>query len=101
MCDVVAYRRVMLYCLQNVIVEMTNLIFAVVVRTKAVKAKMDQPARRVLVSVTTHRTFGRPQWQQLGEQLRVWQLHITQILGGFVNLQKAIQQQQQQQQLAR
>lgn len=75
-----------------------------VLRTKAVKAKIDQPARRVLVSVTTHRTFGRPQWQQLSEQLHVWQLHMSQMLGGFVNLQKAIHQQQaqqQQQQIAR
>jgi eIF3 subunit M, C-terminal helix len=76
--------------------------FAAVVRTKVVKAKIDQPARRVLVSVTTHRTFGRPQWQQLGEHLRVWQIQLSQMLGGFVNLQKVIhQQQQQQQQLAR
>jgi len=69
-----------------------------VVRTKAVKAKVDQPARRILVSLNTHRTFSRPQWQQLHEQIHVWQVNLTQILGGFVNLQKAIHQQQQQQQ---
>jgi len=69
-----------------------------VVRTKSVKAKIDQPSRRVLVSVTTHRTFSRPQWQQLNDQLHVWQLNVSQMLGGFVNLQKAIHQQQQQQQ---
>ena len=43
----------------------------VVVRTKAINAKMDQPSRRVVVTRTIHRTFGRPQWQQLHDQLQV------------------------------
>ena len=42
-----------------------------VVRTKAINAKMDQPQRRVVVTRTLHRTFGRPQWQQLHDQLQV------------------------------
>jgi len=84
MCSIIAYLLQSYYCF-------------VVVRTKAVKAKIDQPARRVLVSLNTHRTFSRPQWQQLYEQIHVWQVNISQILGGFVNLQKAIHQQQQQQ----
>jgi len=42
-----------------------------VVRTKAISAKIDQPQRRVVVSTTIHRTFGKPQWQQLHDQLQV------------------------------
>jgi len=64
-----------------------------VVRTKAVSAKLDQPSRRVLVSRTLHRTFGRPQWATLSEQLRDWQTNIAQVTGGFVNLHKSLQQQ--------
>jgi translation initiation factor 3 subunit M len=64
-----------------------------VVRTKAVKAKIDQTARRVLVTMTTNRTFGRPQWQQLYESLHDWQVNVSLVLGGFVSLQKnAVQQ---------
>jgi translation initiation factor 3 subunit M len=70
------------------------------VRTKAVKAKMEQPSKRVLIGMTTNRTFGRPQWQQLHDQLKVWQLNVSQVLGGFVKVQQMAHQQQQQQQAA-
>lgn len=65
-----------------------------VVRTKTINAKMDQPSRRVTVTRTIHRTFGKPQWQQLHDQLQVWQQNISQVLGGFVNLQKSLHPQQ-------
>lgn len=65
-----------------------------VVRTKAINAKMDHPSRRVIVSRTIHRTFGKPQWQQLHDQLRDWQENVSQVLSGFVNLQKSLQTQQ-------
>jgi len=65
-----------------------------VVRTKAISAKMDQPSRRVVVTGTIHRTFGKPQWQHLHEQLQVWQQNVAQVLGGFVNLQKSLHPQQ-------
>jgi len=65
-----------------------------VVRTKAINAKMDQRSRRVFVARTIHRTFGRPQWQQLHQQLQVWQQNVSQVLGGFVNLQKSLHPQQ-------
>jgi translation initiation factor 3 subunit M len=50
-----------------------------VLRTKLVKAKVDQLQKRVLVSSTMHRTFGRPQWQQLRDTLSKWALNLGQV----------------------
>jgi len=66
-----------------------------VVRTKAINAKMDHVARRVVVSRTIQRTFGRPQWQQLHDQLGDWQRNIAQVTSGFLNIENSLQQQQQ------
>jgi translation initiation factor 3 subunit M len=51
-----------------------------VLKTKLVRARMDQAARKVFVSSTMHRTFGRAQWQQLRDLLHSWKatLQITQ-----------------------
>ncbi|XP_063232946.1 eukaryotic translation initiation factor 3 subunit M [Bacillus rossius redtenbacheri] len=43
-----------------------------VLKTKLVRARMDQAARKVHVSSTMHRTFGRAQWQQLRDLLLSW-----------------------------
>lgn len=48
-----------------------------VLRTRLVKAKVDQVQRRVLVSSTMHRTFGRAQWQTLRETLSTWSLQLA------------------------
>ncbi|KAI2811485.1 hypothetical protein RDWZM_003723 [Blomia tropicalis] len=40
-----------------------------VLKTKLVKAHIDQANRKVVVSCTMHRTFGRAQWQQLRDTL--------------------------------
>ena len=69
-------------------------VVGAVVRSKAVNAKMDQKSRRVIVTRTIHRTFGKPQWQQLHDQLQVWQQNVSQVIGGFVNLQKNVHSQQ-------
>lgn len=41
---------------------------------------MDQAAKKVHISSTMHRTFGKAQWQQLRDLLYVWKnnLQITQ-----------------------
>lgn len=57
-----------------------------VVRTKAVFAKIDQLQRRVLISYTTHRTFGKQQWQLLREQLSSWQQNLEQCLTSLQSL---------------
>ena len=44
---------------------------------------MDQMQRKVIVSSTTHRTFGKQQWQLLREQLEGWQQNLNQIMGSL------------------
>lgn len=48
-----------------------------VLKTKLVRARMDQKARKVHISSTMHRTFGRPQWQQLRDLLHSWKANLT------------------------
>lgn len=43
-----------------------------VLRTQLVRAKIDQLNKKVLVQSTMHRTFGRPQWEQLRSVLSSW-----------------------------
>ncbi|XP_072941676.1 eukaryotic translation initiation factor 3 subunit M [Epargyreus clarus] len=49
-----------------------------VLKTKLVRARMDQAARSVRVSSTMHRTFGRAQWQQLRTVLLAWRANVQQ-----------------------
>jgi len=50
-----------------------------VLRTKLVRAKVDQVNKRVLVTSTMHRTFGRPQWLALREILTKWQKNLAHV----------------------
>ncbi|KAG8181428.1 hypothetical protein JTE90_018895 [Oedothorax gibbosus] len=50
-----------------------------VLRTKLVRAKIDELQQRVQVSSTMHRTFGKPQWQQLREIITRWQNDLSQV----------------------
>jgi len=50
-----------------------------VIRTKLVRARMDQFNRKVLISSTMHRTFGKPQWVQLREVLCSWRANLQQV----------------------
>ncbi|KFM63377.1 Eukaryotic translation initiation factor 3 subunit M, partial [Stegodyphus mimosarum] len=50
-----------------------------VLRTKLARAKIDELQQRVLVSSTMHRTFGKPQWQQLRDILTKWQRNLSQV----------------------
>lgn len=56
------------------------LIVCAVIRTKLVRARIDQLQKRILVSMTAHRTFGRQQWQSLREQLVAWQRNVDTVL---------------------
>jgi len=51
-----------------------------VIRTKLVRAKIDQLQKRIVVSMTVNRTFGRQQWQMLREQLLLWQQNVDHVL---------------------
>lgn len=48
-----------------------------VLKTKLVRARMDQKARKVHISSTMHRTFGKPQWLQLRDLLHAWKANLT------------------------
>lgn len=47
------------------------------VRTKMVYCKIDQTQRKVVVSHSTHRTFGKQQWQQLYDTLNSWKANLA------------------------
>lgn len=54
-----------------------------VLKTRLVRAKIDQLNKKVLVQSTMHRTFGRPQWEQLRGILNDWR-------NNFAHLEKTI-----------
>lgn len=47
-----------------------------VLKTKLVRARLDQANRKVHISSTMHRTFGKAQWQQLRDLLYVWKNNL-------------------------
>nr|XP_046197704.1 eukaryotic translation initiation factor 3 subunit M-like [Oncorhynchus gorbuscha] len=52
-------------------------LLSVAVRTKMVYCKIDQTQRKVIVSHSTHRTFGKQQWQQLYDSLSSWKGNLA------------------------
>lgn len=50
-----------------------------VLRTQLVRAKIDQLNKKVLVQSTMHRTFGRPQWEQLRGVLTEWRSNFAHV----------------------
>ncbi|XP_030762502.1 eukaryotic translation initiation factor 3 subunit M [Sitophilus oryzae] len=54
-----------------------------VLKTKLVSARMDQLAKKVFVSSTMHRTFGRAQWQQLRDLLFSWKTNLSVVQEGM------------------
>lgn len=54
-----------------------------VLKTKMVRARMDQAARKVFISSTMHRTFGRAQWQQLRDVLSEWKTNLGSVQTGM------------------
>lgn len=66
-----------------------------VLKTKLVKARMDQAAKKVYVSSTMHRTFGRAQWQQLRDLLHAWKLNLSSVQEGMKSVNAAQYEMQQ------
>ncbi|XP_046748627.1 eukaryotic translation initiation factor 3 subunit M [Diprion similis] len=54
-----------------------------VLKTKLVRARMDQAGHKVLVSSTMHRTFGRAQWTQLRDLLAAWKTNLSAVQEGM------------------
>lgn len=65
-----------------------------VLRTKLVKAKVDQLNRKVFVTSTMHRTFGKPQWHILRNILTKWKdnlENVNQTLGQAIRNSTSLQ----------
>ncbi|CAG9764598.1 unnamed protein product [Ceutorhynchus assimilis] len=60
-----------------------------VLKTKLVSARMDQSARKVFVTSTMHRTFGRSQWQQLKDLLSSWKNNLAVVQEGMKSVTAA------------
>lgn len=60
-----------------------------VLKTKLVRARMDQTARKVHVSSTMHRTFGKEQWEQLRDMLTSWRDNLSTIQEGMKTITTA------------
>lgn len=60
-----------------------------VLKTKLVRARMDQGGRKVLISSTMHRTFGKPQWLQLRDLLVAWKANLTSVQEGMASVSVA------------
>lgn len=57
-----------------------------VIKTKLVKARMDQFAKKVYVTSSMSRTFGLKQWQHLGDMLHIWRQNIDNVNESLVSL---------------
>jgi len=57
-----------------------------VLKTKLVRARMDQAARKVFIASTMHRTFDRPQWQQLRDTLVAWKNNLLTVQDGMKSI---------------
>nr|KAF6324434.1 eukaryotic translation initiation factor 3 subunit M [Myotis myotis] len=56
------------------------------VKTKMVYCKIDQTQRKVVVSHSTHRTFGKQQWQQLYDTLNAWKQNLNKVKNSLLSL---------------
>lgn len=60
-----------------------------VLKTKLVRARLDQANRRVHISSTMHRTFGAPQWEQLRDLLQSWKENLSAVRDGLAQVSAA------------
>lgn len=57
-----------------------------VLKTKLVRARIDELNKKVLVSSTMHRTFGKQHWMQLRELLTTWRTHLRQVKDSMLTI---------------
>lgn len=60
-----------------------------ILKTRLVRARMDQAARKIYTSSTMHRTFERAQWQQLRDLLHSWKTNLSAIQDGMKSITAA------------
>ncbi|XP_064634582.1 eukaryotic translation initiation factor 3 subunit M-like [Lineus longissimus] len=61
-----------------------------VVRTKAVRCKIEQREKRIVISSTTHRTFQKQQWQLLRDNFITWRENLTNICASLAAITPAL-----------
>lgn len=71
------------------VILLINVIMFTVLKTKLVRARMDQKSRKVHISSTMHRTFGKAQWQQLHSLLNAWKNNLAGIQDGMSTVANA------------
>ncbi|KAG8438250.1 hypothetical protein GDO86_008808 [Hymenochirus boettgeri] len=59
------------------------------VKTKMVYCKIDQTQKKVIVSHSTHRTFGKQQWQQLYDILNTWKGNLNKVKNSLHSISDA------------
>lgn len=59
------------------------------VKTKMVYCKIDQTNKKVVVSHSTHRTFGKQQWQQLYDILNSWKINLNKVKNSLHSISEA------------
>ncbi|XP_018423229.1 PREDICTED: eukaryotic translation initiation factor 3 subunit M isoform X2 [Nanorana parkeri] len=59
------------------------------VKTKMVYCKIDQAQKKVVVSYSSHRTFGKQQWQQLYDILNTWKINVTKVKNSLHSISEA------------
>ncbi|KAM5138681.1 eukaryotic translation initiation factor 3 subunit M isoform 1-T1 [Mantella aurantiaca] len=59
------------------------------VKTKMVFCKIDQTQKKVVVSYSTHRTFGKQQWQQLYDILNTWKINVIKVKNSLHSISEA------------
>jgi len=60
-----------------------------VLKTKLVRARLDQANQKVHISSTMHRTFGAPQWEQLRDLLQAWKENLSTVREGLTSVSSA------------
>lgn len=60
-----------------------------ILKTKLVRARLDQANRKVYISSTMHRTFAKQQWIQLRDILQLWKDNIATVEDGLSNVSTA------------
>ncbi|KAM4617416.1 eukaryotic translation initiation factor 3 subunit M isoform 3-T3 [Discoglossus pictus] len=59
------------------------------VKTKMVYCKIDQTQKKVVISHSTHRTFGKQQWQQLYDILNSWKQNLNKVKNSLHSISEA------------
>ncbi|ESN98465.1 hypothetical protein HELRODRAFT_185831 [Helobdella robusta] len=54
-----------------------------VIKSKAAKVKLVQTQKKIVVNSSINRTFGKPQWLQLKNQLITWQTNLNLVANGL------------------